>query len=148
MTTLIIIWLVFLSIIIIYSSSLIFKLFSIKDRGIKQAIYESIDSGKKIQTELAVFKKDLGEHVLLSEKHIQKAALVRFNPFERIGGQQSYCLSLLNEKNTGLVITFLYTKEGVRTYIKEIVLGRGTNIDLSKEEVEAIRKAQTANILN
>lgn len=148
MTILIIVWLVFLTIVVVYSSFLVIRLFSIKDRGIKQAIYDSLDSGEKIKNEIGLLKKNLNNHILISEKHLQKTALVRFNPFERMGGQQSYCLALLNSKNTGLVITFLYTKEGVRAYVKEVVLGKAKDIDLSKEEKEAITQAQNISVIN
>jgi hypothetical protein len=40
-----------------------------------------------------------------------------------------------------VVLTFLYTKEGVRCYVKEVEKGQGKGVDLSKEEKEAVDKA-------
>jgi hypothetical protein len=141
METIILIWLGVLSLIILYSATVIWRLFSIKKRGLKQAIFDSLDGQEKLKKEILSVKEILQKHHLESEKHFHKTALVRFNPFERIGGEQSYCLALLNNQDSGIVLTFLYTKEGVRTYVKEIVQGKGRGVDLSKEEKEALSAA-------
>ena len=67
--------------------------------------------------------------------------MVRFNPFERSGGEQSFVLALLNNLNSGLVINFIYTREGLRTYIKKVKAGKGEKYELSEEEKEAIDKS-------
>ena len=73
--------------------------------------------------------------------HFQKIGLVRFNPFERVGGEQSFVIALLNNLNSGLVINFIYTREGLRTYIKKIREGKGEKYNLSNEEQEAVKKS-------
>lgn len=148
MEIVILVWLGVLSVIVLLSFSVVIKLFSIKGRGIKQSIYEVLDGNNKTNKDLTETKKVLATHLETSQHHFNKAALVRFNPFERLGGEQSYSLSLLNEKNNGLVLTFLYTKEGVRTYVKEVVLGKGKDVELSKEEKEAISLANQQKIKN
>lgn len=74
--------------------------------------------------------------------HIQKVGLVRFNPFSDTGGSQSFTLALLNGHENGIIMTSLYGRVGNRWYIKEIVGGKGKNIELSKEEMIAVREAQ------
>lgn len=69
-----------------------------------------------------------------------KIGIVRFNPFERVGGEQSYSIALLNDKGSGFVQTYLYSREGVRTYCKEVTEGKGKE-ELSQEEKKAIVKA-------
>lgn len=76
-----------------------------------------------------------------SQTHVQKIGFVRFNPFDRVGGEQSFALALLNNKNTGIVMNFLYTRDGVRIYAKRVIEGKGQEYDLSTEEKEAIKKA-------
>lgn len=73
--------------------------------------------------------------------HYQKTGLVRFNPFERVGGEQSFILTLLNQQDSGLVINFLYTREGIRVYAKKIRQGVSKEYELSSEEKEAVKKA-------
>lgn len=138
MEIIIFLWLGILTVLIIFSASLIIKLFSIKGRGLKQVIYEVLEGNNKTNKQLIELKETLNKHLKDSQKHLYKSAIVRFNPFERLGGEQSYSIAVLNEKNSGLVMTFLYTKEGVRAYVKEVVLGKGREVELSKEEKQAI----------
>lgn len=76
-----------------------------------------------------------------SQTHIQKIGFIRFNPFDRVGGENSFTLALLNNKDTGIVVNFLYTRDGVRIYAKRVIEGKGQEYDLSTEEKEAIKKA-------
>jgi len=72
--------------------------------------------------------------------HMQKYGFVRFNPFGDMGGDHSFCLALLNGKNTGFVLTGLHTRERTRVYVKHIKRGK-SEYDLSKEEQKALGEA-------
>ena len=74
------------------------------------------------------------------EKTIQKIGVVRFNPFNDIGGDQSFIIALLDDKNTGFLISSLFVKEGSRVYAKAVRQGKSDHT-LLKEETEAIEKA-------
>src|SRR3989304_3704961 len=74
--------------------------------------------------------------------HIKKIGILRFNPFKDTGGNQSFVLAFLDEGNNGLVLSSLYTRTGNRWYAKKVKEGKGSEHELSKEEEEAIKKAQ------
>ena len=74
------------------------------------------------------------------ETTIQKIGVVRFNPFNDIGGNQSFVIALLDNRNDGFVISSLFVKEGSRVYTKAIKQGKSDHV-LLKEETEAIEKA-------
>lgn len=80
----------------------------------------------------------------ISKITIQKTGVVRFNPFNEMGGNQSFVIALLNAKNNGFVISSLFVKEGNRVYAKFIKNGKSDHL-LSKEEIEAIEKAKKSN---
>ena len=67
--------------------------------------------------------------------------LVRFNPFEELGGDQSFILVLLDSHLNGVIITSLHAKETTRLYAKPIRNGQANNVVLSKEEKIALAKA-------
>ena len=69
-----------------------------------------------------------------------KINVLRFNPFEDIGGDQSFILTILNHNNDGVVVTSLHNRDLTRIYAKPIKNGEGNNITLSKEEKLAIVK--------
>jgi len=73
--------------------------------------------------------------------HVQKVGLVRFNPFEEIGGDHSFSLALLDGEDTGIILTGLHTRQRTRLYVKYIDKGKSEH-DLSKEEEKAIRTAK------
>lgn len=77
-----------------------------------------------------------------SEYVIQKTSLLRFNPFADSGGEQSFTITLLDNKNNGILITSLQGRNGTRWYAKKIKEGKGVELALSKEEEEAIIKAK------
>ena len=73
--------------------------------------------------------------------HIQKIGLLRFNPFKDTGGDQSFILALLDAKDTGVVITALYSRSGTRWYSKKVVEGKGSEHELSDDEKKALNLA-------
>jgi hypothetical protein len=111
---------------------------------------------RDLSSALKKLLKDFDEHegkikILLKEAddlkkdnlyNIQKMGLVRYNPFAETGGNQSFCLSLLDGNNNGLVISSLHSRENTRIYAKPVKKGKAANYDLSAEEKEAIKKAK------
>ena len=80
----------------------------------------------------------------ISEKTFQKMGAVRFNPFNDIGGNQSFAVALLDNEDNGFIISSLFIKEGNRVYAKAIKKGE-CEFPLSKEEKEALDKAINSN---
>jgi hypothetical protein len=75
-----------------------------------------------------------------ARRAIQRVGLVRFNPFEETGGNQSFALALTDQKGDGFVVSSLHARVGTRLYAKAIAAGRA-DAALSAEEAEAIRLA-------
>jgi hypothetical protein len=82
-----------------------------------------------------------GSKITETSGAIEKMKLIRFNPFDDVGGDQSFILVLLNKENSGLLLTSLHHRSFTRLYAKTIKKGEGDNITLSKEEKSAILKA-------
>jgi len=77
----------------------------------------------------------------MSLKSLQKISVVRFNPFNDTGGDQSFAIACLDAENDGFTLTSLFTREGTRIYSKPIEKGEST-YPLTSEEKEAIELAQ------
>lgn len=111
----------------------------------KQKIDEILDellrTDKKTKEELDLMKEELRKEIKASTLHIQKVGLIRFNPFERQGGEKSFVISFLNQTNSGIVINFIYTRDGLRVYSKKVRDGKGEEYSLSEEEEKAIEKS-------
>jgi uncharacterized protein DUF4446 len=73
-------------------------------------------------------------------RSFQRSGLVRFNPFEDTGGNQSFALALLDGHGDGIVLSSLHSRAGTRVYGKAVTNGRSESA-LSNEEAEALRLA-------
>ena len=69
-----------------------------------------------------------------------KINLVRYNPFGDLGGDQSFILCLLDNTNSGAIITSLHNRENTRVYAKAIKNGQSDNLALSAEETKVLIK--------
>lgn len=78
-----------------------------------------------------------------AELHLQKIGFVRFSPFTDTGGNQSFCLALLDQNNDGIVLSSLHSREQTRIYAKAIIQGKAKGFELSKEEQEALKRARS-----
>ena len=76
----------------------------------------------------------------IQRKAFQKIGLVRFNPFEDTGGNQSFALALLDEDKDGFIVSSLHSRNGTRIYAKAITAGR-CDTAMSSEEEEALKIA-------
>lgn len=113
--------------------------------GLREGDIRSLLEKLLAQTELAQKRVlDVNQRIEVITKkdirHIQKLGLVRFNPFRDAGGNQSFTLALLNEDNTGIVLTGLHARETTRLYVKDVIRGESRS-ELSKEEKDAISVA-------
>lgn len=95
---------------------------------------KEIEDLKSKLTELSLEVDKLKGEDLIS---LKKLGLVRYNPFNERGGDQSFSLAVLNKKNDGFVITSIYSQEGSRVFSKSIINGESQH-QLSKEEIGAI----------
>jgi hypothetical protein len=73
-------------------------------------------------------------------RSFQRVGLVRYNPFEETGGNQSFALALLDAAGDGWILSSLHARSGTRVYAKSITAGR-SDAGLSVEETAAIAQA-------
>lgn len=110
--------------------------------------------GKKIEESLKQYSKDVNDALgkldelaeFVAKMHnqsqfaISKQSLIRFNPFGDTGGDQSFVLALLDNKNNGVIMSSVHARTGTRVYAKEINDGL-SKYNLSDEETVALQKA-------
>ncbi|CAN5831453.1 hypothetical protein BH20CHL5_BH20CHL5_04080 [soil metagenome] len=71
---------------------------------------------------------------------LQNVGVVRYNPFDDTGSNQSFALALVDAEGNGVVLSSLHSRQQTRLYLKEIVGGQ-SDAQLSGEETEALRRA-------
>ena len=102
---------------------------------------------KEIMKEIQQINKneeEIGRYLETVEKRlraaVQHVGIVRFNPFQDAGGDQSFAVALMDEHKNGIVISSLYGRENSRIYSKPLEKGN-SQYQLSKEEKQAIDEA-------
>lgn len=103
----------------------------------KKEIVNVEDAARKIEElELKIEKLSLEIEKMKEESdlYIQKARLIRYNPFNEMGGDQSFTLALLNKSNDGIVITSFFNQEKSRVFGKELFKGKSTHCLSTEEE--------------
>lgn len=112
----------------------------LEDASLEDALYHYVDAVEKNsqRTEDLIA---LTEGLRMSARNdIQRVGLIRFNPFEDAGGDQSFVVALLDAEGTGIVLSSLFSRTGSRMFAKEVVAGRSSHT-LTDEEVDAINMA-------
>lgn len=104
---------------------------------LEQVLEDNYQNKKSIENIRAICAKIDKE----GDFHIQKVGLLRFNPFKDTGGNQSFILSLVDKNNTGVIISGLYSRSGLRWYAKKVLNGKGVEHELSEDEEKALKEA-------
>lgn len=92
---------------------------------------------KSVDTKLDDLTKIYQELQAKAALASQKISLVRFNPFGDTGGDQSFALAVLDDHNSGYVLTSIHGRTGTRVYVKPIDFGK-SKYNLSVEEQQAL----------
>lgn len=71
---------------------------------------------------------------------IQKVGIYRYNAYKDTGSDLSFTVALLNEKNDGVVLNGIYSREMSNIYAKPIDNGNSI-YKLTEEETEALKRA-------
>lgn len=74
------------------------------------------------------------------EGAIQRVGVVRYNPFEDTGSNQSFVLAMLDARGDGFVLSSLHSRQATRMFLKPVSSGKPDSA-FSDEEAEAIRLA-------
>lgn len=82
-----------------------------------------------------------------AQTSVQHIGLVRFNPFEDTGSDQSFALALLDDRRDGVVISSLHGRTNTRLFAKPVEGGASSHT-LSDEEAQAIRVALSESDAN
>lgn len=136
-----VVWILALSSVVLRQGGFLKSLFPKSGaRDIRKKFEEVVEVTSQFEKNIL----DIGKRLDLIEEdglgHIQKVNLLRYNPYEDTGGDQSFTACFLDKSGTGFVITSLHTRAGTRVFAKPVVKGKGTKHQLSKEEHEVVAK--------
>jgi len=99
-------------------------------------VHQVVRDVEKVAARTAILERD-------GQRAIARVGLVRYNPFDDTGGNQSFAIALIDGAGSGVVISSLHARTGTRVYAKAVTDGRAEGA-LSQEETEALGRALAA----
>ncbi|MCX7928628.1 MAG: DUF4446 family protein [Patescibacteria group bacterium] len=112
----------------------------VKGQNLIDLLEQIIKRIDKSESRLSELSKQLSLVKSDQRKCLQRVGYIRFNPFNDMGGDQSFCLTLLNGELDGIIITSLHSRNMTRIYLKPVKDGK-SNFILSKEEKKSLEIA-------
>ena len=100
-----------------------------------QVVAQIVDENK---TEHDEIDKAIGLINIERKKNLKKVGYIRYDSTEDISGRIRFSLVLLNDENSGILLTNIHMSEGSSLYLREIDRGE-CEITLSEEEKAVIR---------
>ncbi len=112
------------------------------NKGLRGLLDEIMNDNLKNKKDIEMLHQLYDKIEKEGEFHIQKVGLLRFNPFKDSGGDQSFILSLVDKNDTGVIISGLHSRSGVRWYAKNVKNGKALEHELSEEEKKTLAQAR------
>ena len=130
------------TLILIINYIILSKKLKILTKGVKEKdLYELIERYyDKVDQSKEELAGKLEELEILKErlsKSIQKFNIIRYKAFEDVGGDLSFSIAMLDEKDDGMILTGIHARDFNGIYAKHIKNGE-SKYDLSSEEKEAL----------
>lgn len=117
------------------------RLMSGKDgESLEDEIAGLMKSHKALKSVVDISRKDIEVIFHQMRTTYQKTGLVKYDAFQQMGGQLSFCLALLDQDNNGFIMNSVHSTEGCYCYTKE-VKGGVSELSLGTEEEEALALA-------
>lgn len=110
-------------------------------RDIRRKFEEVLQEISDFRQDLEKLKDKVSEIEKLGLKYIQRVELLRYNPYDDTGGDQSFSLALLDDKGDGFVVTSLHARSGTRVFAKPVCQGQANKYRLSEEERQVVERA-------
>ena len=101
--------------------------------GHMERVRQAVNDVNTVAARTAMVERDL-------QSSLSRIGLVRFNPFEDTGGNQSFAIALVDSRGDGFVVSSLHARAGTRVYAKAVAAGT-SEAALSAEEAEALAQA-------
>lgn len=109
-----------------------------KDAGnLESDIIGLYEDNKFIKNSLEENRKDINTLYKKLEEAFQKVGIVKYDAFNQMGGQLSFCLAMLDENDNGFLLNSVHSTDGCYSYTKVIKNGE-CDISLGDEEKKAL----------
>lgn len=108
-----------------------------------ESVERQVESTQVLREDIRGLAEDLGEVRERQTTAVSRVGVVRYDAFDDMGGALSFSVALLDEHDTGLLLSAINGRSETRCYAKSVVDGVSDH-ELSAEEREALSVAREA----
>ncbi len=117
----------------------------LSDRNMEELLEKCLDNVNTVNLKNRDIELKINEIERNLIQCIQKVGIVRFNAFDNVGSDLSFSIAMLDNDDSGIVISGIYARDSSSTYAKPVITGK-SKYTLSAEEIQAIDIAKKTNI--
>lgn len=110
------------------------------NKNLEALLYSHLESVQECQTRLKDLELDIASLTASMKTCFQRIGIMRYNAFDKTGGEQSFSIALLNEHGRGFVLTGLYGGNSTAIFAKPVINYK-PQCRLSPEEEEVLNMA-------
>lgn len=112
-----------------------------ENMNIEELLIKTGKDIKGIGINMNIFEEEIRAIETKLSFAIQKVGIVRYNAFAEMGSDLSFSIALLDNFQSGFVLTSIYGRENSSVYAKPVKFGK-SDYPLSVEEIQAIDRAK------
>ena len=117
----------------------------LSDRNMEELLETCLGSVNSVSAKNRDIELKMNEIERTILQCVQKVGIVRFNAFDNVGSDLSFSIALLDNNDSGVVLSGIYARDSSSTYAKPVSYGK-SKYSLSAEEIQAIDIARKTNI--
>ncbi|MDF2884888.1 MAG: hypothetical protein K0R54_5458 [Clostridiaceae bacterium] len=117
----------------------------LSDRNMEELLEKCLDSANSVNARNRDIELKINEIERTLLQCVQKVGVVRFNAFDNVGSDLSFSIALLDNNDSGIVISGIYARDSSSTYAKPVSSGK-SKYTLSAEEIQAIDIAKKTSV--
>ncbi len=117
----------------------------LSDRNMEELLENCLSNSNLVSAKNREIELKINEIERTMLQCVQKVGIVRFNAFDNVGSDLSYSIALLDNNDSGIVLSGIYARDSSSTYAKPVSSGK-SKYSLSAEEIQAIDIARKTNI--
>lgn len=112
----------------------------INEQSVEDLLLSNLEQMRKVENNYKQIAREIEKMQLKLGGTLQNIGMVRYSAAAEIGGEISYSASFIDDYDNGFVITGMYYRDGMNTFIKHISSGE-SKIPLTPEEKKSLQKA-------
>lgn len=111
-----------------------------KNINIEEVLTNNINRIDELSSQYNTLQDYMQDLERVLRKCIRKVDMLRYNPFDEMGGDLCFAIALLDEENSGLILNGIHSRDGSYVYAKAVEKGI-SQYKLSEEEKKVLNQA-------